>query len=168
MTLGDSPPIDMKLFFCFGIFFLEFSTRNIKLQFSLNYVIFTWKKISLVKQGRISQSYDRWEYCIVPEVISAELLIAKQVSQIHGNALQAFVSIFPVPNTMFQDLCFSCKDLSELCGFIGFLSLSCGGRALSCCVLWKWVPKTHLISRQWVGPWGWALPRHTSWELMVL
>jgi len=61
-------------------------------------------------------------------MIFADFLIAKHVNhQIHGNVLQVFVSVFPVPNMTFPDLCFSCKDLSGLRVFVGFLSVRCGG-----------------------------------------
>lgn len=81
----------MKLFFCFGVF-----AWNIKLQFSLNYVFFTWK-FSFVKQSRISQSADRWEYHVASETIFTDFLVAKQANQTRGNVIQAFVSDFPVP-----------------------------------------------------------------------
>lgn len=79
-----------------------------------------WKSSS-VKQGRISQSAKRREYPIVPELIFAGFLIAKQVNHPHGNALQAFVSAFP--DMMFQDPCFSVKDMRGLRGFVGFPQL---------------------------------------------
>lgn len=85
-----------EIIFLFWCLCLEFAIRNIKLQFPLNYVFFTWK-ISFVKQSRISQSADRWEYHVASETIFTDFLVAKQANQTHGNVIQAFVSDFPVP-----------------------------------------------------------------------
>lgn len=104
--------------------------------FFFNYVIFTLKKIPSVKQCRISTSADRWEHLVMPLVIIGDFLTAKQVYKICDHALQTFISVFPVPNTNFQDPCFSHKDLSGLFGLMGFLSLSRGGRASLCFVFY--------------------------------
>lgn len=133
--------------------------------FSLHYVIFTLKKIASVKQCRISPSADRWQYLIVSLVLIEDFLTAKHVYRIHGCALQTFISVFSVLNTTFQDLCFFHKDPNRLCGFMSFLSLSCGDRALPCFMLCKQMSQTHLSSKQGVELWG---QTQKSWELLIL
>lgn len=66
-----------------------------------------------------------------------DFLIAQQVNQTYGNALEVLVSDFPVPYMKFGEPCFSNRDLGGLQGFIGFKALGYVGRILPCSEMWE-------------------------------